>query len=186
MASQIPSLAIVYSTVFRRRSKKTSKLRVTGLCVGNSQVTNEFPAQRASNAENVSIWWRYHDCLHFTDGIFKSILTSVMYDNVPVHLKWIHKQHERVLVLYFYNRPIFTWVFAKGSHVPWHSHKRREDSVYFRWKRPQQATGLDASTPMAECLAQFISPFMYILDLSLKAIIYLIITDNTHHLDEWK
>ena len=40
---------------------KTSKLRVTGLCVGNSPVTEEFPAQMASNAENVSIWWRHHD-----------------------------------------------------------------------------------------------------------------------------
>ena len=45
---------------FRRRSKKTSKLRVTGLCVGNSPGTGEFPAQRASYAENVSIWWRHH------------------------------------------------------------------------------------------------------------------------------
>ena len=40
---------------------KTSKLHVTGLCVGNSPVTSEFPAQRASNAENVSIWWRHHE-----------------------------------------------------------------------------------------------------------------------------
>ena len=46
--------------LFRRRSKKTSKLRVTGLCEGNSTVTGEFPAQRASNAENVSFWWRHH------------------------------------------------------------------------------------------------------------------------------
>ena len=46
--------------LFRRRSKRTSKLRVTGLCAGNSPVTGEFPAQRASNAENVSIWWRHH------------------------------------------------------------------------------------------------------------------------------
>ena len=46
--------------LFRRRSKKTSKLRVTGLCAGNSQATGEFPAQMASNAENVSIWWRHH------------------------------------------------------------------------------------------------------------------------------
>ena len=37
--------------LFRRRSKKTSKLRVTGLCAGNSPGTGEFPAQRASNAE---------------------------------------------------------------------------------------------------------------------------------------
>ena len=42
--------------LFRRRSKEASKLRVTGLCAGNSMVTGEFPAQRASNAENVAIW----------------------------------------------------------------------------------------------------------------------------------
>ena len=45
--------------LFRRRSKKTSKLRVAGLCAGNSPVTGEFPTQRASNAENASIWWRH-------------------------------------------------------------------------------------------------------------------------------
>ena len=37
--------------LFRRRSKKTSKLRATAFCEGNSPVTGEFPAQRASNAE---------------------------------------------------------------------------------------------------------------------------------------
>ena len=49
--------------LFRRRSKKTSKLRVTGLCAGNSPGTSEFPTQMASNAENGSIWWRHHDSL---------------------------------------------------------------------------------------------------------------------------
>ena len=48
------------SRLFRSRLKKTSKLRVTGLCAGNSPVTGEFLAQMASNAENVSIWWRHH------------------------------------------------------------------------------------------------------------------------------
>ena len=62
MASQITSLTIVY---LRRRSKKTLKLPVTGLCDGNSPVIGEFPTQMASNAENVSIWWRHYDC--FTD-----------------------------------------------------------------------------------------------------------------------
>ena len=54
------------SRLFRRRSKKTSKLRVTGFCAGNSPVTGEFPAQMASNSENVSIWWHHrvrHRCL---------------------------------------------------------------------------------------------------------------------------
>ena len=43
MTSQMTSLTIVYSTVYsRHRWKKTSKLRVTGLCDGNSPVTGEF------------------------------------------------------------------------------------------------------------------------------------------------
>ena len=46
--------------LFKHTSKKTSKPCVTGLCVGNSPVTGEFPAQRASNVENVSIWWCHH------------------------------------------------------------------------------------------------------------------------------
>ena len=46
---------------FRCRSKKTSKLRVAGLWAGNSSGTGEFPAQMASYAENVSIWWRHHE-----------------------------------------------------------------------------------------------------------------------------
>ena len=46
MASQITSLMI------------TTKLHVTA---GNSPATREFPAQMASNMENVSIWWRHHD-----------------------------------------------------------------------------------------------------------------------------
>ena len=47
--------------LFGRKSRKTSKLRVTGLCAENSPGTGEFPAQMASYAEDVSIWWRHHD-----------------------------------------------------------------------------------------------------------------------------
>ena len=47
------------SRLFGHRSKKKSKLRVTGLCG-----TGEFPIQMASNAKNVSIWWRHHDFSH--------------------------------------------------------------------------------------------------------------------------
>ena len=62
IASQITSLTIVYSIVYSDAEQRThQKLRVTGLCVGNSPGTGEFPAQMASNAENVSIWWRHHD-----------------------------------------------------------------------------------------------------------------------------
>ena len=43
--------------------KETSKLRVTGLCAGNSPVIGEFLVQKASNAENFSIWWRHDTAL---------------------------------------------------------------------------------------------------------------------------
>ena len=54
---------------FRHRSRKTSKLHVTGLCVWNSPEAGEFPAKMASNAENVSIWWRHHGQIHLLQPI---------------------------------------------------------------------------------------------------------------------
>ena len=60
MASQI--IASWLSTqpfIHDADKKKPSKLRVTDLCGGISPVTDEFPAQIASNAENVFIWWRH-------------------------------------------------------------------------------------------------------------------------------
>ena len=53
-------LDCLLNLLFSPWSKKISKPRVTGLCVGNSPVTGEFPAQRASNTEKVSIWWRHN------------------------------------------------------------------------------------------------------------------------------
>ena len=49
MASQITSITIAYSTFYS--GAENTKLRVTGLCAGNSPVTGELPAQMASNAE---------------------------------------------------------------------------------------------------------------------------------------
>ena len=67
MASQITASRLFkLNCLFERRSKKkTSNLRVTGLCAGKSPGTGEFPAQRASNAENASSWWRHHVNVNF-------------------------------------------------------------------------------------------------------------------------
>ena len=54
----------LFNRIFRRRSKKTSKLRVTGICAGNSARTGGFPAQMASKAENFPISWHHHDLLY--------------------------------------------------------------------------------------------------------------------------
>ena len=55
MASQITSSTIVYSTVHssadQRKHQSSASLALP--------VTGEFPAQMASNAENISIWWRH-------------------------------------------------------------------------------------------------------------------------------
>ena len=62
---------------FRRRSKEISQLRVTGLCTGNMPVTGDFPAQRANNAKNVSIWCRHHDMLAMAAGLHASHIQPV-------------------------------------------------------------------------------------------------------------
>ena len=43
--------------LFRHRSKKTSKLRFTGLCAGNSPVAGEFSTQRASKNNGKIMEW---------------------------------------------------------------------------------------------------------------------------------
>ena len=86
-----------HNCLFRRRSKEISKLRVTGLCVGNSPVTGEFPAQRASNAENVSIWWR-----HPVSSRFSNHTTVRYYVKVP----WINLQ-----------KYIWVWLKKLMSHT---------------------------------------------------------------------
>ena len=48
MASQITSLTVVYSIVYSDADQR-------------KPVTGKFSSQMAGNAENVSIWWRYHD-----------------------------------------------------------------------------------------------------------------------------
>ena len=62
--------------LFSFRSKKSWKLRVTGLCAGNSPGTGEFPAQMASYAENVSIWWRHHALCTHQEGFRSEVVTK--------------------------------------------------------------------------------------------------------------
>ena len=60
--------------LFRRRSKKISKLRVTGLFLG--EFTGEFRSQRTSKAQNVSIWWRHRAALKFIVSEDKELPSS--------------------------------------------------------------------------------------------------------------
>ena len=59
VSNQQPHYCLL-TRLFRRRSNKTTKLRVNGLFVRNSPVAGEFTAQMAGHVESVFIWWRHH------------------------------------------------------------------------------------------------------------------------------
>ena len=85
------------NSLFRRRSKKISKLRVTGLCAGNSPVTGEFPAQMASNAENISIWWRHHAYLLHVIVVWEEWILGVQFWRVN------HSNMQQAIVYLVFN-----------------------------------------------------------------------------------
>ena len=78
--------------------KGTSKSALLALCEGNSPVTGEFTAQRASNAEKASIWWRHHECRSFGDLFFLSLnkslnkLSSAQWFDILARQKKYHKK----------------------------------------------------------------------------------------------
>ena len=102
--------------LFRRRSKYTSKLRVTGLCAGNSPGTGEFPAQMASNAANVSIWWRHHDRytywlvdFHFA-WVKLHAFTYLSRSFYLIYVKWFHLVSSLVTKKSFKARMLKFWI----------------------------------------------------------------------------
>ena len=63
---------------------KTSELCTTGLCEGYSQVIAEFPAQRASDAENASILWRYHDLKQWWPMLLTHVCVAFAKSNIGI------------------------------------------------------------------------------------------------------
>ena len=76
MASQITSLTVVYSTFYSEENIKVP--RHWPLC-GEFTGIGEFPAQRASNAGNVSIWWRHHEMSFFSGWPVRSVTHEYRY-----------------------------------------------------------------------------------------------------------
>ena len=60
MTSQITSSTIVYSTVYSGADQRKHQSYASLAFVREFTGDREFRAQKASNAENVSIWWRQH------------------------------------------------------------------------------------------------------------------------------
>ena len=116
------------SCLFRRRSKKTSKLRVTGLCAGNSPVTDEFPTQKVSNTYNVSIWWRHHENINNVESVYPcrdhfayapSQWEKTLLCNVVSH--WVASSTERSLSL--------SWLLHEIVSVGKHSYTINVDVI---------------------------------------------------------
>ena len=86
MASQITSLTIVYSAVYSGadQSKHQSSASLAFVW-GIHRGPGEFPAQMASNAENVSIWWRHHVSRQWTVDKLSAWKLMYVYMHVFIH-----------------------------------------------------------------------------------------------------
>ena len=108
--------------LFRRRSKKASKLRVTGLCEGNSPVTGEFPAQRASNVKTASIWWRHHG---------SPFLLLVLAYRIPITTLYIHNiQNELQNLRWIFVRLVAWSIFMYRRKKTYINHFSREQRLH--------------------------------------------------------
>ena len=132
---------------FRRRSKKTPKLRVIGLCEGNSPGTGEFPAQMASNAENVSIWWRHHECW---------VRYSQPYCTSYTLRQWIHTECGNILWSNFIHPSVMIigihYLSADVSHM-----------THYRWVKPNYSYSMPDKIRPGFCSALFCGFFILVL-----------------------
>ena len=124
--------------LFRPRSKKTSKLRVTGLRVGNSPETGEFPAQRASNAkifpfDDVIMNQEY---AHVWICLFELLEEEFIRNGVVIPAMWLYNGCRTGLLPWkphikrrsFFCKLIFPW-------TKWPPFRRRHFQKHFlQWK----------------------------------------------------
>ena len=100
IASQITILTIVNSTVYSDVDQRKHQSSASLACAGNSPGTVEFPAHIASNAENVSIWWRHRDRA-----------LAMKRNHLPLHscLKKVIKLLANLTWLYWYESRGLVW-----------------------------------------------------------------------------
>ena len=141
--------------------------RATGLCARNSPVTGELPAQRASNAENVSIWWRHHDTtVRFRKCTwFRFTLLSCDYNFVFMRLQSVNLMHfpifSRLLCWYggnHMNCPCVGEVILKDM-VNYFSFLTLQQQSTTKHNKAQQSTNLMNSFWAGQLLRPILRPF---------------------------
>ena len=83
LASQITSLTVVYSIAYSGVDQRKHQSSASLAFVRGIHRTGEFPAQRASNAENVSIWWRHHAIVIILCVVLTDVIQPVLPSKVP-------------------------------------------------------------------------------------------------------
>ena len=99
-------LDCLFNCLFRCRSKKTSKLCITGLCEGYPPVTGVFPSKRASNMD-VVFWFKFHWNLFQMVQVLWGLLYKNMKDqgsvsrcrltSIGIPMLKIRQSHDRLI-----------------------------------------------------------------------------------------
>ena len=141
IASQITSLTIVYSTVYsgadQRKHQSSASLALCGEFTG----PGEFPAQMASNAENVSIWWRHHECAHKCTFLLQN---DALWDTCQMHCEIC----ERELI------NLYTLQWRHNERLGLSNHRHHDCLLNrlfrLRWKKSSKltVTGLCEGNPL--------------------------------------
>ena len=82
-ASQITSLTIVYSNVYSGEDQRKDQSSASLAFVWGIHRWPVNSPQRASNAENVSIWWRHHATKMFSRRSHTSQQYHIKYEFIP-------------------------------------------------------------------------------------------------------
>ena len=112
------------SLLFRRRTQKTSNLRVTRLCEGHPPVTAGFPSQRASDAKKVSFWWRHHT--NVLVATLENMSKCVIWTNKKPLIWPQYKENKTKQWKYFAGHTVFKdiiqiYLHLQVSHLGWNS-----------------------------------------------------------------
>ena len=102
LASQITGVSIVYSPVLSSAYQRKHQSPASLVFV---KVIHRSPTQRASNAENVSIWWRHH----------VARARTVSEDNVTVLAPCVHVSLQYWIRI---GHPSLQWRFEQPMLIP--------------------------------------------------------------------
>ena len=111
IASQITSLTTVYSTVY---SDADQRKHQSSASLAFVREIHRWSAQMASNAENVSIWWRHHDM--FSSKLLFLSWTILPYGGANCHSGVCRSAGSILKVQFLYNRVWFHYFILSVHH----------------------------------------------------------------------